>query len=93
MCWYICDSCTDFTCCEDTSRSCIANLTTPNNTSSVFAYDKDADTMLPKTCPDDVKSSECCHVVPWPEGIMHGYPYRLRTREDVDVAVSFSSHV
>lgn len=78
----------DFTCCQDVTRPCLANLATPNK-SSLFVYDKEKDTMVPQSC----DTGECCEVLPWPEGMMYGFPYRRRNKYDYDVTVSFSSHV
>ena len=85
-----CSSPIDFTCCTDVTRPCIANLTAPDQNSE-FQYDKDLDTMTPRTC--NSNGANCCTVVPWPEGIMYGYPYRLRTPADEDMEVSFTSHM
>ena len=81
----------DFTCCTNVSRPCYANLTSPYRTSN-FKYDKELDTMVPQRC-DYKKVYECCDVVPWPEGIMHGYPYRLRTSMDENIKLSYTSHM
>jgi hypothetical protein len=48
--------------------------------------------MIGIDCNNPNGSGACCEVVPWPEGISHGYPFRLRRKEDLDANI-FTSHV
>jgi hypothetical protein len=71
----------EWTCCTDVTKPCLANLTSPFR-NSLFLYDETKNTMAPHDCA--LTPRQCCEVVPWPEGIGHGYPYRLRRSDDVD---------
>ena len=36
--------------------------------------------------------NECCEVVPWPEGIGHGYPWRMRRNTDTNDEAAFPTN-
>lgn len=77
-----------WTCCKDTSKPCLANISSPFQ-SAHFQYNSSTKTMSPIDCNDP--SARCCEVVSWPEGISHGFPFRLRQKGDVDAPTTFST--
>jgi hypothetical protein len=81
----------EWTCCKDVTMPCLANISTPFNAAS-FQYDEALQSMVGVDCNSPKSANRCCEVVPWPEGIGHGYPFRLRREEDKG-ATSFSSHM
>lgn len=80
---------TKWTCCTDTTKPCLANISSPYR-SAFYVYNQEADSMVAKDCRG--RKNDCCEVVPWPEGISHGYPYRLERKEDKGTAISFTSN-
>jgi len=81
---------TEWTCCTDVKKPCLANVTSPFRTSQ-FKYDETLKTMVPHDCA--LPSSHCCSVVPWPEGVGHGYPYRLRRKEDTHDELAYPTNM
>lgn len=72
---------TEWTCCTDVTKPCLANMSSPFR-SSHFRFDEELKTMVPHDCRE--AASECCEVVPWSQGIGHGYPFRTRRKTDTN---------
>lgn len=75
---------TEWSCCLDTSKPCIAHVPPPSTQekdgqkAGIYIYDEKTDNMvLKRYCGDDEISPWCCRTGRWPEKKFQGYPYKL----------------